>query len=193
MLSLGIDASRAFWTALPSVGLDSGSPPPSRAATVIARASLVNCWPRRESTTALRCLIDDHFECPDMAFSLGGSCRSRARWHERLGMPAVPLDGPAQAILEVYPRLPSGQLPQPRRVNVLTVDLAARGPGAADVGLHLGPRNPADELDHLADGVRAPPAAVERLAAALPPVQRLGDGQVRGAGVLDVEEVPLRR
>ena len=67
MLSLGIEASRAFWTALASVGLESGSPPPSRAATVIARASLVNCCPRRESTIAFLCLIEAHFECPDIA------------------------------------------------------------------------------------------------------------------------------
>src|SRR5947199_224232 len=50
MLSLGIEASLAFCTAWPSAALLSGSPPPSRAATVIARASLVNCWPRRAST-----------------------------------------------------------------------------------------------------------------------------------------------
>src|SRR5512132_3108822 len=38
MLSLGIEASRALWIASASVGLPSGSPPPSFAATVIARA-----------------------------------------------------------------------------------------------------------------------------------------------------------
>ena len=38
------------------------SPPPSRAATVIARASLVNSLPRRASTTAFLCLIDAHLE-----------------------------------------------------------------------------------------------------------------------------------
>jgi hypothetical protein len=26
----------------------------------------VNCWPRRESTIAFLCLIEAHFECPDM-------------------------------------------------------------------------------------------------------------------------------
>src|SRR5919199_9005 len=48
MLSLGIEASRAFCTAAASAALASGSPPPSRAATVIARASLVKCWPPPE-------------------------------------------------------------------------------------------------------------------------------------------------
>ncbi len=42
MLSLGIDASRAFWMALARVALDSGSPPPSLAATMIARESFEN-------------------------------------------------------------------------------------------------------------------------------------------------------
>src|SRR6185437_15883641 len=67
MLSLGIDASRAFWMARASAEFPVGSPPPSRAATEIARASLVKCWPRRASTTAFLCLIEAHFECPDMA------------------------------------------------------------------------------------------------------------------------------
>src|ERR1700758_4318400 len=49
-----------------SAELPSGSPPPSRAATEIARASLVKCWPRRASTTAFLCLIEAHLECPDM-------------------------------------------------------------------------------------------------------------------------------
>ena len=62
MLSLGIEASLAFCTAVAKVALFSGSPPPSRAATVIARASLVNCWPRRASTTAFLCLIEAHLE-----------------------------------------------------------------------------------------------------------------------------------
>src|SRR3954454_18665162 len=67
MLSLGIDASRAFAMASASDGLPSGSPPPSFAATVIARVSLVKSLPRRESTIAFLCLIDAHLEWPDMA------------------------------------------------------------------------------------------------------------------------------
>src|SRR3954452_18173157 len=64
MLSLGIEASRAFWTASARRGLPSGSPPPSLAATVIARASFVKSLPRRESTIAFLCLIPAHLECP---------------------------------------------------------------------------------------------------------------------------------
>ncbi len=33
---------------------------------MIARASFVNSWPRRASVAALRCLIEAHFEWPDM-------------------------------------------------------------------------------------------------------------------------------
>src|SRR5438067_659994 len=79
MLSLGIEASLALRTAFSSVALAAGSPPPSRAATMIARASLENCAPRRESTTAFLCLMLAHLECPDMDGSLRG----------RLGFPLV--------------------------------------------------------------------------------------------------------
>src|SRR3954463_16575174 len=67
MLSFGIEASRAFWIAVASAGFASGSPPPSRAATVTARASFVNCWPRFASAAAFLCLIEDHFEWPDIS------------------------------------------------------------------------------------------------------------------------------
>ena len=77
MLSLGIDASFAFWTASASDGLPSMSPPPSLAATVTARASLVKSLPRLESTIAFLCLIEAHLECPDIrAPSLGGGARA---------------------------------------------------------------------------------------------------------------------
>src|SRR3954468_24227843 len=66
MLSFGMLASLAFWTASASAAFESGSPPPSRAATWIARASFVKCAPRRWATTAFLCLIDAHFEWPAM-------------------------------------------------------------------------------------------------------------------------------
>src|SRR3954452_14731244 len=71
MLSFGIEASLAFWTASPRRGLPSASPPPSFAATVMARASLVKSFPRRASTIAFLCLIPAHLECPDMHRSVG--------------------------------------------------------------------------------------------------------------------------
>src|SRR5690348_16305314 len=66
MLSLGIEASSAFCTASTSAGLPSTSPPPSFAATVIARASLVKSLPRRASTIAFLCLIPAYLLCPAM-------------------------------------------------------------------------------------------------------------------------------
>src|ERR1700748_2257241 len=66
MLSLGIEASRAFWTASGGAGLPSTPPPPSFAATVMARASLVKSLPRRASTIAFLCLIPAHLLCPAM-------------------------------------------------------------------------------------------------------------------------------
>ena len=68
MLSFGIEASRAFWIASARAGFPSGSPPPSRAATVIARVSFVKSAPRLASTAFFLCLIDAHLECPAMAF-----------------------------------------------------------------------------------------------------------------------------
>ena len=59
-------ASRRPWPSARrdrGLALVSGSPPPSFAATVIARASFVNSLPRRESTIAFLCLIPAHLEC----------------------------------------------------------------------------------------------------------------------------------
>src|ERR1051325_7974290 len=51
----------AFWSAR----LLSGSPPPSLAATMIARDSFEKSWPRFASAAPFLCLIDDHLLCPD--------------------------------------------------------------------------------------------------------------------------------
>src|SRR5215468_11165539 len=75
MLSLGIEASLAFCIASASAGLPSGSPPPSFAANVIARASFVKSLPRRASTIAFLCLIPAHLECPAMGSILGAERR----------------------------------------------------------------------------------------------------------------------
>src|SRR3712207_8124177 len=92
MLSLGIEASRAFWMASASRGLPSGSPPPSFAATVIARASFVKSLPRRASTIAFLCLIPAHLECPAMT----SQCRRRA-----LSFAAMPIAPPPE-IFKAY-------------------------------------------------------------------------------------------
>src|SRR4051812_6612754 len=49
MFSLGMRSAFAFSIAFASVALPSGSPPPSRAATVMARASFVKSCPRLAS------------------------------------------------------------------------------------------------------------------------------------------------
>src|SRR5215211_4377797 len=66
MLSFGIELSRAFWIAVASVALASGSGPPSRAATMIARESLEKSLPRLASAAPFLCLMLDHLLCPDM-------------------------------------------------------------------------------------------------------------------------------
>src|SRR5687768_9136787 len=65
MLSLGIDASRAFSIAFCKARLPAGSGPPSRAATMMARASLEKSLPRLASAAPFLCLIEDHLLCPD--------------------------------------------------------------------------------------------------------------------------------
>ena len=62
MASLVICAAFAFCTAVRSVGLASGSPPPARAATSSWRASLLNSLPRALSTAPFLCLIVAHLE-----------------------------------------------------------------------------------------------------------------------------------
>src|SRR5262249_6092318 len=51
----------AFWSAR----LFAGSPPPSFAATMIARESFEKSCPRFASAAPFLCLIDDHLLCPD--------------------------------------------------------------------------------------------------------------------------------
>src|SRR5205807_9079562 len=65
MLSFGIEYERAFSIAFWSARLFAGSPPPSLAATMIARESFENSLPRFASAAPFLCLIDDHLLCPD--------------------------------------------------------------------------------------------------------------------------------
>src|SRR3954462_12321598 len=104
MLSLGIEASLAFWAATERPAFDSGSPPPSRAATWMARASLVKCAPRRWSTTAFLCLIDAHLEWPAMRrHSIRGLV------HRRGGLGRVPPREPPQLAALLGAQTPAHQ------------------------------------------------------------------------------------
>src|SRR5690606_5405611 len=66
MFSMGMLTARAFSMASRSRPLAAGSGPPSRAATVICRDSLVNILPRRASSFSFLCLMLAHLECPAM-------------------------------------------------------------------------------------------------------------------------------
>src|SRR6476659_5110296 len=66
MLSLGIEYDRAFAIAVASGEFDSGSGPPSLAATMMPRVSFVNSLPRLASSAPFLRLIVDHFEWPLM-------------------------------------------------------------------------------------------------------------------------------
>src|SRR5215467_10057187 len=46
--------------------LPEGSPPPVRAATVSSLINLVKSFPRLASSAPFLCLIECHFECPDI-------------------------------------------------------------------------------------------------------------------------------
>src|SRR5471030_2156243 len=65
MLSLGMEYDLAFSIAFWSARLPDGSPPPSFAATMIARESFEKSLPRFASAAPFLCLIDDHLLCPD--------------------------------------------------------------------------------------------------------------------------------
>src|ERR1700733_14880567 len=65
MLSFGIEYDFAFSIAFCSDRLPAGSPPPSFAATMIARESFEKSLPRLASAAPFLCLIDDHLLCPD--------------------------------------------------------------------------------------------------------------------------------
>src|SRR3974390_742999 len=65
MLSCGIEYDLAFSIAFWSARLLPGSPPPSLAATMIARASFEKSLPRLASAAPFLCLIEDHLLCPD--------------------------------------------------------------------------------------------------------------------------------
>src|SRR4051794_24903217 len=65
MLSFGMEYERAFSIAFWSARFADGSPPPSRAATMIARVSFEKSLPRFASAAPFLCLIDDHLLCPD--------------------------------------------------------------------------------------------------------------------------------
>src|SRR6185436_8318021 len=66
MLSFGIEAARALSFAFWSARFEAGSGPPSFAATISARVSLVKSWPRFASAAPFLCLIELHLLCPDI-------------------------------------------------------------------------------------------------------------------------------
>src|SRR5580698_10598966 len=67
MLSLGMFSFLPARIAVRRRGLELGSPPPTRAAMVISRITLVKARPRLASVAAFLCLIVAHLECPDIA------------------------------------------------------------------------------------------------------------------------------
>src|SRR5260221_14710258 len=69
MLSAGMFEALALSTAVRRRGLLSMSPPPMRAAIVISRITLVKSLPGLASSAPFLCLMECHFECPDMTFS----------------------------------------------------------------------------------------------------------------------------
>ncbi len=66
MLSEGIEAFLAAWTAERRRGFDSTVPPPTLAAIVISLISFVKRFPRLASAAPFLCLIVLHLLCPDM-------------------------------------------------------------------------------------------------------------------------------
>src|SRR5436853_7873317 len=67
MLSAGMFAALASAMTVRRRGFMSGSPPPLRAATVNSLMIRVKILPRLASSAPFLCLIDAHFEWPDIA------------------------------------------------------------------------------------------------------------------------------
>src|SRR5262245_35169136 len=119
LLSLGIDAARAFSIAFWRARLAAGSGPPSFAATITARVSFVNSWPRFASAAPFLCLIDDHLLCPDIRLlPVEGSSRDRTldgenpdlhRFDSRYAPPATRPAAPRRH------RRSAPRVPRPRR------------------------------------------------------------------------------
>src|SRR6478672_2588423 len=77
MLSAGMFTALASSIALRSRGLDSGAPPPRRAAIVISLMSFVKRRPRFASAAPFLCLVVLHLLWPDMGAPQIFSCRGR--------------------------------------------------------------------------------------------------------------------
>src|ERR1700716_4035948 len=65
MLSFGMEYDFAFSIAFCRERVPDGAPPPSFAATMIARESFEKSLPRFASAAPFLCLIEDHLLCPD--------------------------------------------------------------------------------------------------------------------------------
>src|SRR5579872_796743 len=81
ILSFGMFSPLAARMAVRRRGFVSGSAPPTRAAMVNSRITLVKILPRRASVAAFLCLIVAHLECPDM------DKPSQEKWQEQSGRP----------------------------------------------------------------------------------------------------------
>src|SRR5207249_3879768 len=190
IVSFGIDASRAFSIAFCRARLAAGSPPPSRAATMIARASFEKSLPRRASATPFLCLIDDHLLCPDtgshphqpeeplvdarVGGQLGverGDEDSPVAQHDRLAV-VLRKDLHARADL-AHPRRADEDAPERLGIVLeLQVGLEARDLGAVGVALDLDVDEievPPVEQDH--SGARTQDCAPEPADRLLEPVE----------------------
>src|SRR5260221_9056972 len=106
MLSAGMFEALALSTAVRRRGLLSMSPPPMRAAIVISRMTLVKSLPRLASSAPFLCLMECHFECPDMSFSY----RILASLSKQGGAAIAPPWTPARY---KWPRAAQKQKPRP--------------------------------------------------------------------------------
>src|SRR5438034_10131058 len=98
MFSFGIEYERAFSIAFWSARFAAGSAPPSRAATMRARASFEKSLPRFASAAPFLCLIELHLLCPDTvllsheldAALVDARVRGQLRIARRHDQPALP-------------------------------------------------------------------------------------------------------
>src|SRR4051812_23705841 len=157
MFSRGMLFAFASATMVRRRGFMSGSPPPARAATVSSLMRRVKILPRFASSAPFLCLIDAHFEWPDMKktpenseirrkiLPQGQPCKAAVRdhfhWWRRASVPPVRHQNPHVRALV------------PRPSAIVAEDRVDAKSGACELTGHLRHReSPEDELEVMLAG-----------------------------------------
>src|SRR5262249_31584164 len=105
IVSFGMLPALASEIAFRKRALASGSPPPVRAATVNSLMNLVKSLPRLASSAPFLCLIECHFECPDilnqLSLLIGSGLNFRRQYITGPAMRQSPSGAPAAFLFDL--------------------------------------------------------------------------------------------